>query len=215
MSFVRWRVVAALVLLPGCNTVLAFHDVDAADADADSVADADALETADIGATSCVVAGCGTSEWLHCNPDSGQCEQCLRSGDCPYPLQYCDPLTHACLECNSPSDCPPPSSCIVSAHKCVRECPPTGGKCPPTSVCDVALDICRFCSNDSQCLEPRQPNCNADIGECVECTKNVHCPPDHPICDPASFRCVQCVHSAECPVGMPICDPEHHRCVTR
>jgi hypothetical protein len=73
-----------------------------------------------------------------CNPDSGQCVECLTRADCADAGMQCDPESFECVQCLKRSDCDEHLVCIDGA--------------------------CASCSNDAQCGD----GAKCEDGECQE-----------------------------------------------
>lgn len=133
-----------------------------------------------------------------CDPEDGECKDCIGSGDCA-PNEICDdgdcvckegflrdPITGECIEapdCEDDSDCPP---CFVCNG--FGDCVPV--ECPDGQVC-VDGECKVPCDDGTDC--PDGYGCNPDTGFCEECADQDCATPD---CD--NLLGCNCNDSGDC-----------------
>lgn len=110
----------------------------------------------------------------HCDTAQGKCFACVSDAHCG--LKYCEPTLRQCVECYQAGHCAPPRPyCLTGQHLCVacrdnNDC--TGGlRCSAAHECTAVT-----CQSDADCSAlVNTPHCDAQSGDCVECTLNSHC----------------------------------------
>lgn len=123
-----------------------------------------------------------------CLPGATLCDACVSSGNC-LAGRVCHPLT----------------------GECVVPCP-GGEACPSPGVCNLLLEVCVDCIDESHCANrPGEPLCDTDRGVCVECRTSDDCvaePLRRPACLPGTHRC-GCASNDDCPSSTCELDEAH------
>ncbi len=132
-------------------------------------------------------AGCGADS--HCDPDTHECVECYQNDQCG---AVCDTSTNTCVECLGDGDCTDGKVCETSDNTCV-ECLADSDCTDATKArCDTATNTCKPCTDSTQCAGVAGAGiCDADSGQCVECTVDDESACNGKSCDPATNTCTQ------------------------
>lgn len=137
--------------------------------------------------------------------DAGSTDDCRAGAACPQGAPFCDPETGDCAECLAPTDCGADNrTCDPATHTCVSGCS-ADTACPPAApYCNLATGECLICTRDEHCpqstLEQHPHHCDLDLGRCVDCRNDDDCTtdPTRPYCEPLYRECVGCVDDSQC-----------------
>ena len=142
------------------------------------------------------------------NGDSELCDDVDCSGD-----EHCDPETGDCVECVSDTDCDGDDVCDDQTNTCERD--DTGEACTGDDDCTGDLvcddDNCVECADDGDCPDD-DFECDTAINQCEftgECFDDTDCDGDD-VCHDSS--CVDCVDDGDCPDGDFQCDTATNQC---
>jgi MYXO-CTERM domain-containing protein len=145
------------------------------------------------------------------DPEPNECVQCLLDDHCSVPANLCD--DRRCVECTSErlENCTATgkgAACLTSnTCGCVADgdcgSATSGRVCGANSLCRVG---CRGTGGNG-CPEPLVcSSTDTQIGTCVECRENSHCPQAMPVCDTVQNRCVECLTDEHCSNPTPSCN---------
>lgn len=108
-----------------------------------------------------------------CQPETGQCGQCLTSNDCTNPSFPCCEDQFNCVQCLSDDQCPG-GTCALGycAFLCASD-----ADCQTLALphC-LPPGKCFECVSDTDCKDADKSHCGKDFHECLPCEDDVHCP---------------------------------------
>ncbi len=144
-----------------------------------------------------------------CDEHSGECVACMQDADCGAD-SHCDPDTHECVECYQNDQCG--AVCDMSTNTCV-ECL-GDGDCTDGKVCETSDNTCVECLADSDCTDATKARCDTATNTCKPCTDSTQCAgvAGAGICDADSGQCVECTVDDESACNGKSCDPATNTC---
>ena len=147
---------------------------------------------------------------LRCNEATGECVECLSSGQCTDDATpVCNTTTGTCVGCVDSTDCTEMARPFCLGTECVG-CV-TNTDCPvSTPVCSLATRTCGPCTTRLDCNgRATAPACNTATGACTLCdvpNESADCP---------GLRCFNQVSCTQCramTVGVDCTSPNASRC---
>ncbi len=105
-----------------------------------------------------------------CNTETHECVQCLSRADCSGNAPACDTNTNLCVACLENSDCSDAMPfCNPEEQSCVECLEDTDCTESDASWCDAGS--CAPCQTNDDCTHLTGTTvCDAEVGQCVECT---------------------------------------------
>ena len=173
-----------------------------------------------------------------CEPTSGRCVACAKSGDCTADPSKPVCVGNLCVACSSAAnECRvknPSAPVCANNGKCVgclvsSDCTSSadggvdggadGGAA--AGFCNTTTNQCVGCLEHDDCSDPNKPICGSSQ-TCVGCgSPGVSAgtcaskKPAVPVCKPDTGACVECTGNADCrgDAGLGVCNPTTNKCV--
>jgi len=220
-----------LVLLPGCPSGMtdACANDPCDDGDNCTVDTCTADDTTSVGFT-CTNEPVDCADGGVCNPEDGECVECLDDADCDNG-DFCDGsetcgADNTCAAGTAPCDEAAGEVCLEDTDTCGvgcvddADCPDDGLFCTGTAVCDADTGACA--ESGSPCAAGEV--CDESNDACVECLVDEDCG-DNKTCNTNSFTCegssgAMCNSNGDCPDdgvfcnGVESCDTTGMTCVS-